>query len=211
MRFPLLSSLALPCVFEALVPGKLHPDGRRYLPLIVLRPSQAPAGGVTPAGLRLGVVDRHHRVDEAYVGRAGVARLVCALSALRLQGQPHRAGLQPEAGWAAGRPSAAPTIYGRVGEVAAWEEGGGQLPYQTLYAALGAVNDGLGRVGLPRLEEVVALGLQVRGVRFDDLRLLIEGVHALRVGLVGRLEVLTRGPDERLESISSAISANIFR
>jgi hypothetical protein len=147
VRFPLLSSLSLPCVFEELVPGKLHPDGRRYLPLIVLRPSQAPAGGVTPAGLRLGVVDRHHRVDEAYVGRAGVARLVCALSALRLQGQPHRAGLQPEAGWAAGRPSSAPTIYGRVGEVAAWEEGGGQLPYQTLYAEL-SIDIGLGTVGL---------------------------------------------------------------
>lgn len=148
MRFPLLDKLAVSCIFEQLVPGRLHPDGRRYLPLIVLRPTAPPAtGAITPAGLLLGVVDRHHRVDAAAVGRAGVARLVFALSALHLQGPPHRIGLAPEEGWSPGGASTAPALFGRVTAVSAWEEGGAQLPYQTLYAEL-AVDAGVGVVGM---------------------------------------------------------------
>jgi hypothetical protein len=37
MRFPSSEQLNLPCTFAQLVPGRQHPDGRRYLPLIVLR------------------------------------------------------------------------------------------------------------------------------------------------------------------------------
>ncbi|MBX0329876.1 hypothetical protein K2Z83_19615 [Oscillochloris sp. ZM17-4] len=148
MRFPLIDTLNLPCVFERLVPGRPHPDGRRYLPLIVLRPTAPPGpGAITPEGLLLGVVDRHHRVDASAVGRAGVARLVFALSALRIQAPPQRAGLEPEPGWAQGRASTAPTLLGRVKEVAAWEQGGAQLPYQTLYAEL-TIDAGVGVVGL---------------------------------------------------------------
>ena len=46
MRFPALETVALPCVLQDVVPGQQHPDGRRYLPLIVLR---------LPSGLALGL------------------------------------------------------------------------------------------------------------------------------------------------------------
>lgn len=148
MRFPLIDKLALPCVFERVIPGRLHPDGRRYLPLIVLRPTvPAAPGAATPAGLLLGVVDRHHRVDLDAVGQPGVARLVFALSMLRLQQPPFRAGLAPEESWQPDRAATAPTLLGQVVEVAAWERGGEQLPYQTLYAEL-AIDAGIGTIGM---------------------------------------------------------------
>lgn len=140
MRFPLIDKLDLPCALERLVPGQLHPDGRRYLPLVILRPTLAP-------GPLLGVVDRHHRVREADEGRLGRARLVCSLSALRLQGGVGRRGLEPEAGLRPGAASTAPLVYGEVLEVAAWERGGVELPYETLYAEL-LLDVGLGVVGL---------------------------------------------------------------
>ena len=143
MRFPLREQLALPCVFERLVPGRQHPDGRRYLPLIVLRPL-APGA---PDGLLLGVVDRHHRVAEGLLGAAGSARLVCALSTLRLQDGPPRRGLEPEPGRQGDGPSLAPVVYGRVLEVAAWETGAGALPYERVYAEL-LLDIGVGRVGV---------------------------------------------------------------
>lgn len=142
MRFPLQDKLDLPCVFERLVPGRLHPDGRRYLPLLLLRPTAAGA----PPDLLLGVVDRHHRVREEDVGRAGSARLVCSLSALRLQAGRRRA-LEPEPGLARGAASTAPAVYGEVLAVPAWERGGGELPYETLYTEL-LLDVGLGSVGL---------------------------------------------------------------
>jgi hypothetical protein len=139
MRFPMQDQLDLPCVLERIVPGKLHPDGRRYLPLIVLRPA---AGDGPP----LGVVDRHHRVREADVGRQGRALLVCALSQLRLQAGARR-GVAPEPGYAAGGVSAAPLIYGQVRAVAAWERGAAELPYESLYTEL-VLDIGIGVVGL---------------------------------------------------------------
>lgn len=144
MRFPLLDRLGLPCVFERLVPGQQHPDGRRYLPQIVLRPTGR--ADELPAGLLLGVVDRHHRVAEGDAGRAGSARLVCALSGLRLQPLPGRLGLRPEPGWRGGV-STRPLILGRVVEVAAWEAERGRLPYETLYTEL-SLDIGLGVIGL---------------------------------------------------------------
>jgi hypothetical protein len=140
MRFPLSDRLDLPCVFEQYLPGRLHPDGRRYLPLIVLRPT---AG----EGPLLGVVDRHHRVREADAGRRGSARLVFALSQLRLQRGTTRRGLEAEAGVRPGQPSLAPQLFGAVLEVAAWEPGGAELPYESLYTEL-LLDIGLGSVGL---------------------------------------------------------------
>lgn len=140
MRFPLLDQLDLPCLLEALVPGRPHPDGRRYLPTALLRPT---AG----AGPLLGVVDRHHRVRAADVGRRGRARIVFALSQLRLQRGGQRRGLEPEAGLRAGQPSLAPLLFGEVLEVAAWEPGSGELPFESLYTEL-LLDIGLGRVGL---------------------------------------------------------------
>jgi hypothetical protein len=64
MHFPLFDQLDLPARFSGVVPGKLHPDGRRYLPLITLTLSSAPGDGVTMSEFQLGVVDRHHRVDQ---------------------------------------------------------------------------------------------------------------------------------------------------
>lgn len=144
MRFPLLEQLDLPCVFEGIVPGQLHPDGRRYLPLIVLRPTGR--ADLLPAGLLLGVVDRHHRVAEEAVGRTGRARLVCALSDLRLQAPPPRTGLRPEAHWPGGV-STRPVLLGRVVAVAAWEASSGHLPYEALYTEL-SLDIGVGIVGL---------------------------------------------------------------
>ncbi|NTV65343.1 MAG: hypothetical protein HGA65_17675 [Oscillochloris sp.] len=147
MRFPLIDILNLPCAFERLIPGQLHPDGRRYLPLIVLRPTDPTAGTITPDGLRLGVVDRHHRVDPASAGRSGLARLVFALSAICLQQAPYRLGLLPEEAREAGAAALAPTLFGRVVALGAWERGDAHLPYQTLYAEL-VIDTGMGIVGM---------------------------------------------------------------
>src|SRR5690349_5248837 len=108
MKFPHIDRLKLPCTFGRLVPGKLHRDGRRYLPLIVL---ELPAAQMTDraALTALGVVDRHHVVDPTLVGRTGLARLVLLLSSVRLQDSPPCQGLMPEDGLAAGRASIAPT------------------------------------------------------------------------------------------------------
>ncbi|MEI8308150.1 MAG: hypothetical protein WCF99_13905 [Chloroflexales bacterium] len=148
MRFPLINTIAIPCVFEQFVPGALHPDGRRYLPLIVLRPTIAPTPGtITPTNLRLGVVDRHHLVAEGDVGRVGVARLIFALSTLRLQQPPYYSGLEPEDERSPGRASLTPTLFGQVQAVAAWEPGGEYLPYKTLYTEM-AIDTDVGVVGL---------------------------------------------------------------
>ena len=120
MRFPSSEQLNLPCTFAQLVPGRQHPDGRRYLPLIVLRlPDARPAGVLTvPA---LGVVDRHHLIAPALEGQNGIARLVFLLSNVRLEEPPTCQGLVAEEGLAEGRASSAPTAYGRVVAVPTWE------------------------------------------------------------------------------------------
>ncbi len=148
VRFPLINIIAVSCVFERFVPGALHPDGRRYLPLIVLRPTTPPAPDtITPEGLRLGVVDRHHLIAESDVGRTGVARLVFALSALRVQSPLSRIGIEPEDGWTTRQASLTPTLYGQVVTVATWEPGGEHLPYRTLYTEM-IIDAGIGMVGL---------------------------------------------------------------
>ncbi|HNP73099.1 MAG TPA: hypothetical protein PKK15_18440 [Kouleothrix sp.] len=139
MRFPQSDKLGLTCVFEGLVPGQLHPDGRRYLPLIVLRPAGAPAP--------IGVVDRHHRVDPALEGREGVAKLVFLLSSVRLQEGRPRQGLAAEEGLAPGRASTVPTAYGRVLAVPAWEAEREHLPYEALYTEL-LLDIGVGVIGV---------------------------------------------------------------
>jgi len=153
MRFPLSDQLVLPCTFEGLVPGRLHPDGRRYLPLILLR---LPAPGHSPASAgaaqvtnvtTLGVVDRHHVVDQALEGRKGIARLVFLLSSVRLQEPPFRLGLVEEQGAAGGWASTAPTAYGRVITVPTWEAGQQHLPYESLYTEM-LLDVGIGVVGV---------------------------------------------------------------
>jgi len=135
MRFPLSERLALPCVFERCVPGQLHPDGRRYLPLIVLRPTQTGSGGAVSAP-QLGVVDRHHVVDSDLVGRAGVARLVFLLSSVQLQDGVPRQELVAESSLPDGRASTMPIAYGQVIAVPSWEAEREHLPYESLYTEL---------------------------------------------------------------------------
>lgn len=147
MRFPLRDELSLPCTFERLVPGRQHPDGRRYLPLILLRLADRPRIVDQPAITTLGVVDRHHVVDPALEGRAGVARLVFLLSAVRLQGDDPRQGLVAEEGLAAGRASTMPSAYGRVLAVPSWEAQREHLPYESLYTEL-LLDIGAGVVGV---------------------------------------------------------------
>lgn len=137
MRFPQSHKLYLNCIFERIVAGKLHSDGRRYLPLIVLRPTgiahRTETTQVTPPNLLLGVVDRHHVIDQGLVGQPGVARLVCALSVLSLQTPPHRQGLVPEPDAIAGYASTNPRVLGRVQEIITWEAERAHLPYESLY------------------------------------------------------------------------------
>jgi hypothetical protein len=145
MRFPASDQLALRCRFERLVPGKLHADGRRYLPLILLRLA-SPLGELLSVPT-LGVVDRHHVVDAAQEGRDGIARLVFLLSNVRLQSPPLRQGLEAEAGLDDGRASTAPTAYGRVTAVPTWEAEQQHLPYESLYTEL-LLDIGVGVVGV---------------------------------------------------------------
>ena len=144
MRFPAIEQVALACRFERLVAGKLHADGRRYLPLILLQLPRPPADILSVP--LLGVVDRHHVVDQALEGRDGIARLVFLLSNVRLQ-EPPRQGLEPEAELDNGRASTAPTAYGRVVAVPTWEAEQQHLPYESLYTEL-LLDIGLGIVGV---------------------------------------------------------------
>jgi hypothetical protein len=147
MRFPSSEQLNLPCTFAQLVPGRQHPDGRRYLPLIVLRLPDARPVDDQPAVAALGVVDRHHVVDLALAGRAGVARLVFLLSSVRLEVDRPRQGLVAEGNLAAGRASMAPIAYGRVVAVPAWEAEREHLPYESLYTEL-LLDIGAGIIGV---------------------------------------------------------------
>ncbi len=137
-RFPLIDQVALPVHFERTIAGKLHRDGRRYLPLLVLR---------LPNGGRIGVVDRHHVVSTELAGRDGAARLIFLLSNVRLQeiGEQHQA-IVPETNDHE-RVSTAPEVYGRVVAVPTWEVRSGDLPYDVVYMEL-LIDVGTGVVGL---------------------------------------------------------------
>src|SRR3954465_7839447 len=133
MQFPSSDQLGLRCRFERLVPGRLHADGQRYLPLILLRPQQAPGVETVPT---LGVVDRHHVIDAALEGREGQARLVFLLSSVRLQEPPLRRGLAADEEPDAAPFGTAPIAYGQVVAVPTWEAEQQHLPYESLYTEL---------------------------------------------------------------------------
>jgi hypothetical protein len=144
MRFPALDQVALPCTLEGIVAGKLHPDGRRYLPLVLLR--LAEAGGDPGRVTTLGVVDRHHVVNPALAGRVGLARLVFLLSTVRVQAPPVRQGLFDEDG-SPERTSTTPLACGRVVTVHTWEAERQHLPYEALYTEL-LLDVGGGTIGV---------------------------------------------------------------
>lgn len=138
MRFPLIEQLGLPVHFERYVPGRLHPDGRRYLPQLVFRLAD---------GQLIGVVDRHHYVDERLAGQVGTARLVYLLSKIVLQqSDTQRQGIVPEI-TTPGHISTSPMAYGRIVAVPSWEVKRDALPYDTLYTEL-LLDVGYGVVGV---------------------------------------------------------------
>lgn len=147
MRFPHSDQLGLACMFERLVPGQLHPDGRRYLPLVVLRPTGAGASSAQGTATTLGVVDRHHVVDPELVGHLGSAKLVFLLSSVRLQDSASYKGLLAEPDLAAGRASTMPIAYGQVIAVPSWEAEREHLPYESLYTEL-LLDVGVGVIGV---------------------------------------------------------------
>jgi len=116
------------------------------LPLIVLRPTAIQPDGAVSTPL-LGLVDRHHVVDQQLVGRAGVARLVFLLSSVRLQDAAPRRGLIAESGLPDGRPLTMPIAYGQVIAVPSWEAEREHLPYESLYTEL-LLDVGLGVIGV---------------------------------------------------------------
>ncbi|MBA3947435.1 MAG: hypothetical protein H0X37_23115 [Herpetosiphonaceae bacterium] len=137
-RFPLLEQLTLPATFSHYVPGNLHPDGHRYLPLLLWKLAN---------GLEIGIVDRHHIIDPSCVGEQGEIGIVFLLSTITLQPPDmQRQGLEPERR-SAGRVSTAPAAYGRVLHVPSWEEERGNLSYEYLYTEL-LLDIGLGIVGV---------------------------------------------------------------
>ncbi len=137
-RFPLLDQIALPVTFDSYVPGNLHPDGRRYLPLLIFK---------LASGVSVGVVDRHHLVDPQLAGHRGAARLVFLLSNVTLQPPATtRQGNFAEPINRSGK-TTAPEAYGRIVAVPSWETGQGQLPYDTLYTEL-LLDVGGGTIGV---------------------------------------------------------------
>jgi hypothetical protein len=137
-RFPLLERLAVPVTFDSYVPGNVHPDGRRYLPLLIFKLN----GGVS-----LGVVDRHHLVDPQLEGRAGIARLVFLLSNVTLQAPAAgRQGVFAEPLNRSGM-TTTPEAYGRIVAVPTWEVERGHLPYDRLFTEL-LLDVGTGTVGV---------------------------------------------------------------
>ncbi len=137
-RFPLLEQLALPATFIRYIPGNLHPDGRRYLPLLLWQLAN---------GLEIGVVDRHHLIDPDSVGQEGAIGIVFLLSTITLQPpEMRRQGLEPERP-SAGQVSTAPAAFGRVLRIPSWEEERGKLSYEYLYTEL-LLDIGLGIVGV---------------------------------------------------------------
>lgn len=160
MRFSAAEQLDLPCTFERLVPGQLHGDGRRYLPLIILSLAAAPAGAIA----QLGVVDRHHVVDLQHVGRSGSAKLVFLLSTVRLLAAP-RSGLFDSA-LGPGRASSMPSAFGQVVGVPTWEAEREHLPYESLYAEL-LVDIGIGIIGVRTSVTAASLTEQIGNQRIQ--------------------------------------------
>ena len=176
-RFPHQEELSLPATFTQYVPGRLHPDGRRYLPLLIFD---------VGAATSVGVVDRHHVVSPEDVGRVGRVQLVVLLSNVSLQAPgEQRRELVAEAG-GKGRASTAPEAYGRVIAVPTWEEQRGTLAYESLYTEL-LLDIGLGVVGVRTAATADSLPESLGKER-------IESGDWVKVGR-SRIDILSFAPD----------------
>ena len=156
-RFPHLEHLRLPATFVRYVPGRPHPDGRRYLPLLIFD-----VGVETP----IGVIDRHHLVVPDQAGLSGIARFVFLLSNVTLQpAGEQRRGLVLETDLG-GRASTAPEAYGRVMAVPTWEEQRGKLQFESLYTEF-LLDIGLGVVGVRTATTADDLGALLGKARIE--------------------------------------------
>lgn len=182
MRFSVLSQLHLRCRYEQFIPGALHPDGRRYLPQLIMTPLDA--GPDTAPDTKLWLVDRHHRVDPELAGKVIIARLLCALSTVQLQNPPFRAGFTSLTSITPATPLSEPIVYGRVAAILTWEVEREHLPFETLYTELVIALADEATIGLrttlsaPRIADLIgrdhlALGdwIEVRRSRIDILAL----------------------------------------
>ena len=169
MRFPGLNQLQLQATLSSVTPGRLHRDGTRYLPVL---------GFELQDGTILGVVDRHHVVDQQLIGSKGTLRLVCLLSRITVQKPPYQQGVVAPAS----QPSLTltPVIYGQITCIPTWECTH-QLGYTQLYTEL-HLELGLGSVGVrttltaPVLQDALgadrlepAMWLEVTRSRIDVL------------------------------------------
>lgn len=137
-RFPQFDQLGLPATLLRYIPGKPHPDGRRYLPLLIFRLTN---------GFELAITDRHHVVAEEEVGMSGTISVVSSLSKISVQpADQTRQGLVDHTS-GAGRATTAPAIYGQVVSIPAWESEREHLPYEYLYTEL-LLDVGLGVMGV---------------------------------------------------------------
>jgi hypothetical protein len=179
MRFSLAEQLYLPCRFERIIPGQLHRDGRRYLPLLIFQlelPSLSPPHAVR----HLGVVDRHHLVDPQLVGAQGNAQILFLLSRIRLCSD-RPIGLFDTTD-SSGRASTTPDAIGRVHAVGAWEAEREHLPYEALYAEL-TIDIGIGTIGVRTSTTASNLTEQLGKARFDPGDMLL--VERSRIDILG--------------------------
>jgi hypothetical protein len=132
MRFAAPAQLRLDATVEHVIPGELHPDGRRYLPRLLLQLHDVGPHG-TPA-TQLLIVDRHHvSIATDWRGRPVHVALLCALSSIRRQTPPYRDGwLAPSADRAFGDLP----IAGQITAVPIWEAPPADAAFPTVYCEL---------------------------------------------------------------------------
>ncbi|GAB4112696.1 MAG: hypothetical protein Fur005_22440 [Roseiflexaceae bacterium] len=179
MRFSLAEQLHLPCRFERIIPGQLHRDGRRYLPLLIFALELPPQPA--PTAIRhVGVVDRHHLVDPQLIGAQGSAQLLFLLSRISLSSE-HPIGLFDTLDLAS-RASTAPHAVGHVRAIGAWETEREHLPYESLYAEL-TLDIGIGTIGVRTSTTASNLTEQLGKARFDPGDTLL--VERSRIDILG--------------------------
>jgi hypothetical protein len=179
MRFSLAEQLYLPCRFERIIPGQLHRDGRRYLPLLIFALELPPQP--EPTAIRhLGVVDRHHLVDPQLIGARGSAQILFLLSRIRLS--PDRPIGLFDSPHPPGHASTSPHAFGHVRAVGAWEAEREHLPYEALYAEL-TLDIGMGTIGVRTSTTASNLTEQLGKARFDPGDTLL--VERSRIDILG--------------------------
>lgn len=185
-HFPHSEQLTLPALFARYVPGKLHPDGNRYLPLLIF---------ALEDGFELGIVDRHHVVAPEQAGSKGIIRIVSSLSTIALQPpEDRRHGFAREE-QAHERVVTAPAMYGQVVAIPRWEEDREHLAYEYLYTEL-LIDIGLGTVGVRTAMTAADLAAALGKPR-------LEVADRIRVS-PSRIDVLAFVPEQRVSAERSA-------